>query len=347
MHHDGQGPSFTTQAHAAFKKGAGRRLLGAAVVAVIGLVLLAVLGPDQEEIKRRFEYYGAPGELRIMPEVSIDDGSDAIRQLPKSLQQPPPPAEVVVDEEPEDPDAEEVLPVPREGTVVEDTPREVVLDAEEASESQVEFSLPRQSNPDYFIIHIEPPVYPYPVDHTLARRGREVFGVHCAGCHGSYGEQPRYPNLLVSLEQVGTDRAYAEQAYHDSDRFMDWFNRSWYGQLASASPALGYVAPPLDGVWVTAPFLHNGSVPTLAALLDSSLRPRYWTRSFDAPDYDPQTLGWRYKELEYGKAGAGDAAEAARIYDTTLPGYGNAGHTFADDLAPDERASLLEYLKTL
>jgi len=44
--------------------------------------------------------------------------------------------------------------------VVEDTPRDVVPDAEEASEAQVEFTLPQQSNPDYFIIHIEPPLYP-------------------------------------------------------------------------------------------------------------------------------------------------------------------------------------------
>ena len=169
MHDDLNEHRFSTRAHDAFKQGGGRRLLAAAAVAVVGLVLVVLLGPDQEVVKRRFEYYGAPGELRIMPEVSIDDGSDAVRQLPKSLQMPPPPAEVIVEDEPDDPDAEETLPVPREGRPVEETPSEFVEDAEEANQSQVELTLPTQSNPDYFVIHIEPAVYPVAASETDRR----------------------------------------------------------------------------------------------------------------------------------------------------------------------------------
>jgi len=160
MHDEHNEHRFSTRAHAAFKQGGGRRLLAAAVVALAGLALVILLGPDQEEIKRRFEYYGAPGELRIMPEVSIDDGSDAVHQLPKSLQMPPPPAEVVVEDEPDDPDATEALPTPREGRPVEDTPLEVVADAEEASDPQVELALPQQRNPDWYILHQVRPEYP-------------------------------------------------------------------------------------------------------------------------------------------------------------------------------------------
>lgn len=198
-----------------------------------------------------------------------------------------------------------------------------------------------------YIGSLEPPAYPYPIDEALAARGAPIFEEHCSSCHGTYGEDGEYPNRLVALDVVGTDPAYARQAYEDSDRFMRWFNRSWYGERAEARPALGYVAPPLDGVWITAPFLHNGSVPTIEALLDSRKRPTYWTRSFDSHDYDPEALGWRYRELDHGKAEAASARESKRIYDTTLEGYSNAGHTFGDELADDERRALIEYLKTL
>jgi hypothetical protein len=105
------------------------------------------------------------------------------------------------------------------------------------------------------------------------------------------------------------------------------------------------VAPPLDGVWATAPYLHNGSVPTLAALLDSSQRPTYFIRS--TVDYDAAALGWSFDELDHGQADETDLERRDLIYDTTLLGYGNGGHTFGDMLSADDRAALLEYLKTL
>ncbi len=112
-------------------------------------------------------------------------------------------------------------------------------------------------------------------------------------------------------------------------------------------PHLGYVAPPLDGIWATAPYLHNGSVPTIATLLDSSKRPRYWSRSFESTDYDAAALGWDFAELDHGQAGEPTERARVKIYDTTLQGYGNGGHTFGDDLDDGERRAVLEYLKTL
>src|SRR5690606_6520779 len=147
--------------------------------------------------------------------------------------------------------------------------------------------------------------------------------------------------------RIGTDPAYALRAYEESERFMLWFNRSWYGETAEAAPAPGYVAPPLDGVWATAPYLHHGSVPTLEALLDSSKRPRYWQRSLDSRDYDQDALGWEHQTLEHGKEAARTPEESKRIYDTTLYGYSSAGHTFGDDLTNADRRALLNYLKTL
>jgi len=102
---------------------------------------------------------------------------------------------------------------------------------------------------------------------------------------------------------------------------------------------MGYIAPPLDGIWVTAPYLHNGSVPTLEALLNSDLRPKYWSRDFDKPEYDYQKLGWKYTKEE--KPGG------KTVYNTDLPGYGNYGHNYGDKLKEKERKAIIEYLKTL
>lgn len=199
-----------------------------------------------------------------------------------------------------------------------------------------------------YLASLKPPAFPFDIDRELVARGQAVFEKNCWGCHGTYGDSGTYPNLVIGTDQVGTDPALAQYSTDGrSDRFIRWFNRSYYGEMARAAPAPGYIAPPLDGVWATAPYLHNGSVPTLAVLLDSGKRPKYWTRSFTAEDYDPKTLGWNYTELPYGKGGVSDPKQRTRIYDTTLPGYSDAGHTFGDSLTDAERAALLEYLKTL
>jgi mono/diheme cytochrome c family protein len=194
---------------------------------------------------------------------------------------------------------------------------------------------------------LEPPPYPYPVNDDLAAQGRTLFNANCKRCHGNYGGKERYPNKLIRLDKVGTDPALATAAYEDADRFIDWFHASFYGEMSRIEPALGYVAPPLDGVWATAPYLHNGSVPTLAALLDSRARPAYWRFDGDKPDYDQAALGWSFTNVDYGKEGAMGWEERNRIYDTSLLGYSNQGHDFGDDFTEGERTALLEYLKTL
>ena len=199
-----------------------------------------------------------------------------------------------------------------------------------------------------FIASLEPPKYPFEIDRKRAETGALVFTKYCAACHGTYGSNPTYPNLVIDLDIVGTDRELARKAVSgEEDRFFLWLQKSFYGERSRLAPAPGYVAPPLDGIWATAPFLHNGSVPTLEALLDSDKRPTYWLRSFVAADYDSRRVGWLYQEPGYGKEGPTDPNERKRIYDTTLPGYSNQGHTFGDVLTTEERSALLEYLKTL
>lgn len=199
-----------------------------------------------------------------------------------------------------------------------------------------------------YLASIEPPKYPFAIDRALAARGRKAFESNCSSCHGTYGENETYPNLVIAAEAIGTDPLLARAATDGKEeRFLRWAQRSFYGENARLAPAPGYYAPPLDAVWASAPYLHNGSVPTLEGLLDSAKRPKYWLRSFDSSDYNPRTLGWNYRELPHGKEAENDPKRRSRIYDTTLPGYSNQGHTIGDALTEEERAAILEYLKTL
>ncbi|MCH9683132.1 MAG: hypothetical protein K0V04_16985 [Deltaproteobacteria bacterium] len=202
-----------------------------------------------------------------------------------------------------------------------------------------------------YLASIEAPSYPFSIDGERAAQGQAVFERDCACCHGTYADDAAdetYPNLLFPLDVVGTDPLMAEaSAAYGLD---DWFNASWYGQIGPLSPEdpfPGYVAPPLDGIWATAPFLHNGSVPSLELVLDSTQRPRWWRRlDYDSTHFDQAAVGWPWAELPYSWDDA-PQDERRHVYDTTKLGHWNTGHTFGDHLTDAERQAVLEYLKTL
>ncbi len=192
-----------------------------------------------------------------------------------------------------------------------------------------------------YIRSIQPPKYPKPIDQQLAAKGKFVFNDNCSKCHGTYGEGGTYPNLLIPGNVVQTD-SLLFKANQQNPQFSSWFNKSWFAQppyAAHIDVSSGYVAPPLDGVWITAPYFHNASVPTLEAVLNSKLRPAYWMRDFDHPVYDYDKLGWKYESA--------DKPDGKKYYNTTLPGYGNYGHYFGDVLTDKERNAVIEYIKTL
>lgn len=191
-----------------------------------------------------------------------------------------------------------------------------------------------------YLNSLQAPKYPKPINKEIAEKGRIIFNENCSGCHGTYGKDERYPNLLIPQSVIQTD-SFLYASNYSNPQFISWFNKSWFSSgdhPAKLVPFEGYIAPPLDGVWVTAPYLHNGSVPTIEAVLNSSLRPAYWTRDFEKPVYDYKKLGWKYSVKQ-----GGDKA----IYNTTLKGYGNYGHYFGDKLTDAERKAVIEYLKTL
>ncbi|MCB9760364.1 MAG: hypothetical protein H6739_11050 [Alphaproteobacteria bacterium] len=195
-----------------------------------------------------------------------------------------------------------------------------------------------------FIESVEPPPWPGRIDEDLAEDGQDIFEATCSRCHGTYGEDWTYPNLVVPVEEVGTDPLSAES--------VDAWQTAWDAQFSKTelavgvewAPRAGYIAPPLDGIWITAPYLHNGSVPTLEAVLDPSLRPAIWRRT---GEHDRDAVGWEYEVLAEGKDSPPDGVDPVEIVDTTLPGYSNEGHPFGEPLSDDERRAVLEYLKTL
>ncbi|HMO63100.1 MAG TPA: c-type cytochrome [Ferruginibacter sp.] len=192
-----------------------------------------------------------------------------------------------------------------------------------------------------YINSISPPKFPRPVNTALAASGEKIFINNCSKCHGTYGPDGKYPNLLIPAEIIKTDSALYTANY-SNPQFIEWFNKSWFStgnHPAQLVPYKGYIAPPLDGIWVTAPYFHNGSVPDLEGVLNSRKRPAYWQRSFNKPVYNYDIPGWQYEVK--------DAPAGPEVYNTTLRGFGNYGHYFGDKLTDTERKAVIEYLKTL
>jgi mono/diheme cytochrome c family protein len=216
----------------------------------------------------------------------------------------------------------------------------------------------RRREPDFadiraYLLSLEPPAYPFAIDQGLAARGKRVFERSCARCHGTYGPDGNYPSKLVPLEVVGTDATLA-QAFDPlgvAHYLKSWFAREAgpQGERYHGLGGGGYQAPPLDGIWATAPYLHNGSVPTVYHLLDSRERPAIFTRSYrgDVDEYDPARLGLKVRRLDSPPDEEAPAIERRKVYDTRQPGRGNGGHTFGDRLSEPERSAVIEYLKTL
>jgi hypothetical protein len=157
----------------------------------------------------------------------------------------------------------------------------------------------------------------------------------------------------VPLETIGTDRRLVEGTTAEA---AEHYLKSWFaqekgpdGKSYAPQKAYGYQAPPLDGVWATAPYLHNGSLPTVHDVLSSKTRPKIFTRSYrnEEEDYDQERLGWKVRVLEQSPDAKMSAFERRKVYDTTQPGRGNGGHSFGDHFTDDERRAVIEYLKTL
>ncbi|MCB9874688.1 MAG: cytochrome c [Planctomycetaceae bacterium] len=196
-----------------------------------------------------------------------------------------------------------------------------------------------------WIESLEPPKYPFEIDLTLAARGERVFIDNCARCHGTYGADGEYEQKTIELDEVGTDPLRFRSLTREQRQGVkdSWLSR--FGvDLVEVDP-IGYVAPPLDGIWASAPYFHNGSVPTLWHVLHPETRPIVWKRTEDG--YDREQVGLEIETFDEVPSGVKTAVHRRRYFNTQLPGKSAAGHTFPSVLNEDEKSELLQYLKTL
>ncbi len=196
-----------------------------------------------------------------------------------------------------------------------------------------------------WIESVEAPKWPYALDQELAREGEAVFNKTCAECHGTYGENPTYPERTVPIEEIGTDAVRLGALTREH---LLWVKEGWlsrYGKdRVEISPG-GYVAPPLDGIWASAPYFHNGSVPTVWQVLNPDKRPTVWKRTENG--YDPTLMGLEVETLDDLPESLTNPAQRRTYFDTRAKGKSANGHDFPARLSEHEKRAVLEYLKTL
>jgi mono/diheme cytochrome c family protein len=213
-----------------------------------------------------------------------------------------------------------------------------------------------------FLARYQAPPFPGKLSGAKAERGFQAYGKACQSCHGVFEKTAapaawaakgrpfsvklvRFPNEVSPVQEIGTDpvREAMSQA-----SMVAAVNKRSYG-LLQAKKTGGYAATVLSGLWASAPYLHNGSVPTLWHLAHPAQRPVRF-----------MTGGHR---LDYEKVGVEGVLDAQgtyvykkgyvpfsnpAIYDTTLNGKHNSGHEVGfKDLSEKEKDDLLEFLKLL
>lgn len=198
-------------------------------------------------------------------------------------------------------------------------------------------------------------------DSVRASRGRGVYRQYCVDCHGDRDMATgrwvngARTNTVVPVAEIKTDaervmfRHYGQLA----DRMFGLFplNHPFHFPRGAIWPQpgeeddvgiRGYVNGPIDGAFLRAPYLHNGSVLTLAELINLKKRRDVFYRGRNT--YDPVDVGYR--------SPAAADAETYFKFDSAVRGNSNKGHDYPwayDDPRrnPDDLAALLEYLKTL
>jgi hypothetical protein len=207
-----------------------------------------------------------------------------------------------------------------------------------------------------YLSSLRPPKYDGKIETDLAHQGKTVFTENCSSCHGTYDSgdgvtaegETAYPNVRVPLDEIGTDSVRLT-ALTPAGRGK--YARSWFAHAGEDNEHQtvidpdGYVAPPLDGVWASPPYFHNGSVPTLWHVLHPSQRPVVWRRTESS--IDPDKVGFQVESVDRVPLDETDVAVRRTYFDTRKFGKGNGGHEFVDQLTETQKTAVLEYLKTL
>ncbi|MFK7827040.1 MAG: hypothetical protein AB8G05_23050 [Oligoflexales bacterium] len=182
------------------------------------------------------------------------------------------------------------------------------------------------------------PKFPVRIENKKKNRGEKIFNNHCANCHGTYQEDSlgftldNFPNQFSPIEEIATDPerskamdlALTNKINGDPNMSEDVF----------ASRNSGYVATILTNIWLTAPYLHNGSVPTLWHLM--------------RPDQRPESFWVGGPEWDIDKVGLKSINGQGTLYDTREKGKSNKGHSKIFYILNEaEKEDLLEFLKAI
>ncbi|MFL6845690.1 MAG: hypothetical protein ACJ8ER_12505 [Allosphingosinicella sp.] len=187
-----------------------------------------------------------------------------------------------------------------------------------------------------WIMNLPAPRYPFGIDYAKAAAGRPVYERACAACH-----EAGHPDFgaVIPTRYLQTD---PERQLSFDDSMAAKMNTIGAGKPWAFNRFRrtdGYASHPLDGIWLRAPYLHNGSVPTLRELLSPVAQRRaVFFRGDDV--YDPANVGFTADVARRGK-------RAFYRFDTHDRGNGNGGHLYGVDLSAAEKDALIEYLKTL
>src|SRR5712691_5333301 len=182
---------------------------------------------------------------------------------------------------------------------------------------------------------LPPPPYPeaFPIDTALAARGEQLYAHHCVACHADH----RFRDGVIIGAEVGqvvpittikTDPyRFTSYTYTFAANQYTLYPDSRY-HFAHFRKTTGYANHPLDGIWARAPYLHNGSLPTLRDVLEPpEKRPQVFYRGYDV--FDPVKVGF-----------IADPPAALRDtlfkFDTRIPGNENGGHLYGTMLSPED-----------
>lgn len=175
---------------------------------------------------------------------------------------------------------------------------------------------------------------PHAVKAELAQSGSVIYAARCAECHEPGAAKTGRP---ADMAELGTDRERLDSwTQAAADQFNEVVKKGGYDRPPVVKTQ-AYIAPTIEGAWLRAPYLHNGSVANMRELLTApDARRKRFYRGLDV--YDPANMGFVV-----------DGPEARRVgfkFDTSLKGNSNAGHSYGTDLGESEKAALLEFLKT-
>ncbi|MDQ6986701.1 MAG: c-type cytochrome [Mariprofundaceae bacterium] len=217
-------------------------------------------------------------------------------------------------------------------------------------------------------------VYPFDVDVKLAKKGQGLFKNNCAQCHQPHNGKI-YSNMGTNLDRSyvvnwlirkGGIEGFSKVCSPTTTVIMagkkvkpcaEFDGVSLQGKesiiMSPNDQHHGYSARPLSGIWAQAPYLHNGSVPTVYHLLVPSERPDTFIKS--RLDYDQKLLGFSWQSV--GNL-ANNKQEGYLFNTRAFPAFSNSGHdqniqegkhTYKLDWSDDKEGAkaIVEYLKTL